>query len=104
MGEGRKLLLKAQEEAGLQSDFCLVAVVGGQRALLPPSDTFYKRVDWDENLPQAWHPAEDRKSPVRMRPDNRFGLPAVGGAKTETISGNRWKLESILMKWPPNST
>ncbi len=33
----------------------------------------------------GWRPAADPRSPVRMRPDERFGLPSIGGVKTEVI-------------------
>jgi uncharacterized protein (DUF433 family) len=50
-----------------------------------PSETFYRRVEWDQDLAAGWRPAADEGSPVRMRPDVRFGLPAVGGIRTAVI-------------------
>lgn len=85
IGPGRKLLLEAQESAGLPGPYWLVAVADGQPTLTPPSETFYERVDWDDDVADGWRPADDPKSPVRMRPDERFGLPAIGGVKTEII-------------------
>lgn len=85
VGPGRRLLLEEQEAADLPGDFWLVAVADGQPTLLPPSQIFYERIEWDEDLALGWRPALDPKSPVRMRPEERFGLPAVGGVKTEMI-------------------
>ena len=85
VGPGRKLLLGVQQDASLPGDYWLVAVAAGQPTLTPPSETFYERVDWSEDLAIGWRPAEDPRSPVRMRPDERFGLPAIGGVRTETV-------------------
>jgi len=85
VGAGRKLLLEAQTEARVPGEYCLVAIAGGQQTLTPASESFYERVDWDGDLASGWRPAEDRKSPVRIRPYQRFGLPAIGGVKTETV-------------------
>jgi uncharacterized protein (DUF433 family) len=85
VGPGLELLLSAQEEAGVPGEYCLVAVAGGQQALMPASEAFCGRVDRDDELAVGRRPADDRKSPVRMRPDERFGLPAAGGIRTETV-------------------
>jgi hypothetical protein len=85
VGPGRRLLLESQQEAELPGEFWLVAIADGQPTLTPPSETYVERVEWDEDLAVGWRPAADPKSPVRMRPDERFGLPAVGGIKTEII-------------------
>jgi uncharacterized protein (DUF433 family) len=85
IGEGRKLLLEAQDRAQLDPELCLVAVASGEPVLTPPSESFVQRVDWDDDLAVAWKPHIDPKSPVRMKPDVRFGLPAIRGIKTEVI-------------------
>jgi len=85
VGPGRRLLLEAQEASSLPGEYWLVAIADGQPTLTPPSETFFERVDWVDDMAGAWRPAPDPKSPVRMRPDERFGLPAVGGVKTEII-------------------
>jgi hypothetical protein len=41
---GKKLILEAQAEAGLDAEYCLVAVVGNQLLLTPPSAAFVERV------------------------------------------------------------
>jgi uncharacterized protein (DUF433 family) len=86
VGPGRRLLLEEQEASGLPGDFWLVAIAAGQPTLTPPSETFFARVEWNEDdLVSGWRPAADPRSPVRVRPDERFGLPAIGGIKTESI-------------------
>jgi uncharacterized protein (DUF433 family)/DNA-binding transcriptional MerR regulator len=81
----RQLVLDAQEEAGLDADFCLVAVVRGQLILTPASQGFVQRVDWADDVAAAWRPADEVDSPVRMDPNVRFGRPAVQGISTEAL-------------------
>lgn len=81
----RQLVLQAQDEAGLDAEFCLVAVVRGQIILTPPSQTFVERVEWRDDLAAAWRPHDDRRSPVRIDPEMRFGRPAIKGISTEVL-------------------
>lgn len=85
VGPGPRLLLETQEEAGLAGEFWLVALAYGQPVLTAPSESFVTSVEWAEDVAVAWRPHAEPGSPVRMRPDVRFGLPAVGGIKTEVI-------------------
>ncbi len=82
---GKHLLEEAQNESGLETEFCLIATVRGQLVLTPTAKEFYERVTWDGDLPAAWRPHDDRQSPVRMDPKIRFGLPAIGGVSTEVL-------------------
>jgi uncharacterized protein (DUF433 family) len=82
---GRALVLQAQEDADLAPEFCLVADVRGQLLLTSPADAFLRRVDWDGDEAAAWRPHDDPASPVRMRPDLRFGRPAIAGISTEVL-------------------
>lgn len=81
----RQLVLEAQDIAGLDADLCLVAEVRGQLILTPPSHQFVHRITWAGNLPVAWRPHSDPRSPVRMDPDVRFGRPMVKGISTEIL-------------------
>jgi uncharacterized protein (DUF433 family) len=82
----RKLLEYAQEKSQLAPDFCLVAIAGGQLVLTGAAEEFVSRVDWTkDDLPTGWRPHSDAQSPIRMRPDTRFGLPSVDGIRTEVI-------------------
>ena len=85
VGEGRRLLMRFQEECSLSADLCLIARVTGQLVLLPSADAFVRRVEWDGSLPAAWKPHDDAGSPVRCRPERRFGRPAIGGISTAAI-------------------
>ena len=82
---GRELVLRAQDEVGLDPEFCLVAEVRGQLILTAPSQRFLERVTWDGDIAAAWRPHEDPNSPVRMAPDVRFGKPAIKGISTEVL-------------------
>jgi len=82
---GRKLMIEAQESAGLDEDFWLVAPVGGQLMLLPPSEAYVQRVTWEDDVAAGWRPAAEENSPVRIAPDVRFGRPAIKGISTEAI-------------------
>jgi uncharacterized protein (DUF433 family) len=81
----RQLVLEAQDIAGLAADYCLVAEVRGQLILTPPSEEFVHRVTWSDDLPVAWRPHSDPRSPVRIDPDVRFGRPMVNGVSTEVL-------------------
>ena len=72
VGEGRHLLQRAQEDAKLPAEFCLVAIASKQLVLTPPSQAFFDRVEWDANLAAAWKPHDDMASPVRMNPKGPF--------------------------------
>lgn len=82
---GRELVFRAQEESDLDPEFWLVTDVHGQLMLLPPGDEFLRRVDWQDNVVAGWRPHDDPDSPVRIRPDVRFGKPAIGGVSTDVV-------------------
>src|SRR6266508_5261794 len=50
----KQLVLEAQDEAGLDPEFCLVAQVRQQLVLTPPSESFYERVTWDGDIAAGW--------------------------------------------------
>lgn len=82
---GLQLVYDAQTAAGLEAEYCLVAVVNNQLLLTPPSQEFVERVEWDGDLAVGWRPDNDPDSPVRVLPDVRFGRPSVKGISTESI-------------------
>ena len=82
---GRNLVMQAQDQAGLDPDFCLVAVANGQLILTGPSQLFVDRVTWVGDIAAGWRPHDDPSSPVRMTPDVRFGKPAIGGISTDIL-------------------
>lgn len=85
VGEGRQLVWDAQEEAGLDSELCLIAEARGQLVLTPASESFFGRVSWDDDIAAAWRPAENPDSPVRIDPETRFGRPSIKGISTEAL-------------------
>lgn len=82
---GKKLVLQAQDEAGLDPEYCLVAVIGNQLLLTPPSASFVERVTWDGDVAAGWRPDPNPESPVRILPDVRFGRPSIRGISTEVV-------------------
>lgn len=82
---GRQLVLKAQEDAHLRAEFCLVAFVSNQLILTPASASFVQRVTWSEDVATGWRPHDDPASPVVMTPDVRFGNPAIRGISTDVV-------------------
>jgi uncharacterized protein (DUF433 family) len=82
---GRELLIEAQDAAGLDAEFCLVAVVRGQPLLTPAAESFVQRVTWHNDVATRWRPHDDPNSPVLIDPELRFGRPAIGGISTEAL-------------------
>ena len=81
---GRKLVMAAQEASKLAPEFYLVVPVENQFMLSYAGGMFLERVVWDGDVAAGWkvHSAE---SPVTIRPDVRFGRPAITGVSTESI-------------------
>lgn len=50
VGEGRRLLMRVQEECRLSADLWLIAHVAGQFVLLPTADSFVRRVEWESDF------------------------------------------------------
>lgn len=88
---GRQLVYDAQTAAGLDAEYCLVAVANSQFLLTPPSQAFLERVEWDGDLAAGWRPDPNPRSPVRVSPTMRFGRPAVNGVSTEII----WEQDEV---------
>ena len=85
VGSDRQLVLGAQETAGLDADYCLVAVASRQLILTHPAEAFVERVTWEDDVAAAWRPHDEERSPVRMNPEVRFGRPAIKGISTEVL-------------------
>lgn len=85
VGVGRRLVVDAQDEAGLSPEFSLVAVSQNQLVLTSPSQAFVDRVTWDNDLAVAWRPHDDHDSHVVMDPTRRFGRPSIRGISTEVL-------------------
>jgi uncharacterized protein (DUF433 family) len=88
VGEGRKLVLELQKEAGLPADLWLVVPVSDQIVLLPSAETFLSKVvfsDDDEAWAERIHP-NGKASPVVLDPEYSFGEPTVRGIRTEPLA------------------
>ncbi|WFE22631.1 DUF433 domain-containing protein [Solwaraspora sp. WMMD937] len=85
--DGRALVRDAQAAAGLHPRWWLVTTTGNRLTLTPPAAAFHRRIGWAGNSAASYRPDPDPDSPVRVRPDVRFGRPAIGGVSTEAIAG-----------------
>lgn len=85
IGEGRRLLLEAQEESGLK-DRIVFATDDGQLLLSADVATFLEKIDWaPDGYALRLHPA-GKSSPVVIDPDTAFGSPSVHGIRTEVLA------------------
>lgn len=82
---GKAIVRDAQVSAGLDAEYCLVAVANQQLLLTPPSQSFLQRVQWLGDVASGWRPAAEPESPVIMQPTRRFGRPSIGGISTEVL-------------------
>ncbi|WJK41571.1 DUF433 domain-containing protein [Solwaraspora sp. WMMA2056] len=84
--DGRAVVRKVQAAAGLHPRWWLVVTIGDRLTLTPQAAAFHRRVDWAGNTAASYRPDPNPDSPIRVRPDVRFGRPAIGGVSTETIA------------------
>jgi uncharacterized protein (DUF433 family) len=82
---GRKLVYDAQTAAQLGAEYCLVAFADQQLILTGAGEDFVRRVEWEGDIAVGYKPDPNVGSTVRVRPDVRFGRPAVEGISTEAI-------------------
>jgi len=85
VGAGRQLVREVQDEVGLDPEYFLVAIARDQLVLTSASEAFVERVRWADGVAASWRPHEDRRSPVVIAPDQRFGKPMVKGISTEVL-------------------
>jgi uncharacterized protein (DUF433 family) len=82
---GKLLVMKAQIDTRLDTDFCLVATINDQLILTSAAQEFVERVTWTNGEAATWRPHADPGSPVQINPDIRFGAPSVAGISTEVL-------------------
>jgi uncharacterized protein (DUF433 family) len=91
VGPGRRLLLEAQREAGLDPELwpCIEPATGATPLLLPGAQSFYERVEFDETEQgvaiRLW--PMTRVAPLVIDPSVRFGQPTVRGVPTDALAG-----------------
>lgn len=83
LSSGRDLVLEAQDNAGLDPQFRLVAEVKNQYVLLPAADAFLRRVEYVDDIAVRWRPQEDFR--VVFDPRHRFGSPTISGVSTHAL-------------------
>ena len=85
--DGRDLVLKVQEEVGLDHRLSLVVVASGQLKLSTGAQTFYSTTEFDpdrDNTAVLIRPSSASAS-VTIDPYRNSGSPVVRGVKTEVL-------------------
>ncbi len=82
---GRELVLRVQDEVGLDRGLLLVVVRSDQVMLDLPAERFTRLVDYDRDVAVALRPAAVAPE-VRMDPARAFGQPAVRGVRTDVLA------------------
>ncbi len=89
VGEGRTLLVQAQEEADLDPELApCYSPSTGKVLLTAPAQSFLRRVDFepgDDGIVIRLYPA-GKDSPVVIDPELRAGSPSVRGISTDAIA------------------
>lgn len=85
MVELRSFIGELRQRFGVPYPLTDRRVADKQPMLTPASDAFVQRIDWDGDLASGWRPDANEGSPVRIRPDVRFGRPAIKGISTEVL-------------------
>ena len=82
---GRELVLRVQNEVGLDRSLQLVVVRNDQVMLDVPAERFTRLVDYERDVAVAMRPAAVAPE-VRMDPARAFGQPAIRGVRTEVLA------------------
>jgi len=84
---GRELVLRTQEEIGLEKQLRLVVIRNDQVVLTAPAEQFVKSVEFgaDDGIAERLRPLPDVKHVV-MDPLRQFGEPVVRSVRTEVIA------------------
>lgn len=89
VGEGRRLVLQIEDEAGVAPELrMVVAVASGELLLTHPAESFLERVEFSpegDQWAQRMYPA-GRESVVVIDPEKAFGAPTVRGIRTEALA------------------
>lgn len=82
---GRDLVLRVQEEVGLDDHLLLVVIRNDQLVLSDGAERFQASVEYDDEVAARIRP--DARAPsVLMDPARAFGQPAIRSVKTETLA------------------
>jgi uncharacterized protein (DUF433 family) len=81
----KELVLRLQEETGLDEDLVLVRPLGNQLQWAAPVLSFLRQVEFDtQGVAWRFRPL-GKESPVVIDPEVSFGIPQVRGVRTESI-------------------
>lgn len=80
----RELVVEVQTSADVPSGLRFVVERKGQFVLEAPAQTFFAKVQFEDDVARYLFPAGP-KSSVRIDPAHNFGLPEVAGIRTETL-------------------
>jgi uncharacterized protein (DUF433 family) len=103
---GRELVMRTQEDVGLERRLHLVVVRSNQLVLAPPAEQFVRSVEFrDIGIAERLHPLPDLRHVV-MDPLRQFGEPVVRSVPTEVIAeqvhaGDR--IEMIATLYEPST-
>lgn len=84
--EGRELVLRVQEEVGLDAHFQLIVLRNDQLMLTLPTDRFVRSMEWDDSgVARRMHPLPELDRVV-LDPLRQFGEPVVRSVPTAVIA------------------
>jgi uncharacterized protein (DUF433 family) len=85
VGEGRRILIDAQNSSGVPEElWAMWQASNGQILLTAPAESFLERVEFAHDEAIRIHPAGP-ESPIVIDPQVRFGMPAVKGIPIDAI-------------------
>lgn len=84
VGPGRKLVMQVERELAVDSRLYMV-VDSEQLLLSPQAEAFLEKVEFDTDIARLWRPS-GRQSRVVIDPEASFGIPTIGGIRTEAIT------------------
>lgn len=83
---GRDLVLRIQDEVGLDRSLRLVVMRNDQTVLAPETNAFVDSVEFENEGPVVRLRPAGRDSPVVLDPLRAFGMPVVRSVRTEAIA------------------
>jgi uncharacterized protein (DUF433 family) len=88
---GNDIFARAAEYVERETEHLTTLTRDGQRAWEPVLREYLLKIDWRDAWPIEWEPFRD----IKLNPEVAFGLPNVGGIRTEAIIGRFMADESV---------
>lgn len=79
---GKDIFVEASEHAAGSAEHLTTLTKGGQRAWEPVLHEYLAEIDWRDGWPVEWRPYRC----ISLNPEIAFGLPNIGGIRTEIIT------------------